>query len=586
MTRRNDIDLLKGIAIVAVILYHVGILPFGFLGVDCFLAVSGFLIIPKLCGEIINGHFSYFKWLFHRLYRIWPITLAASVVCLIIGYFVMIPDAYENLSESVVASNLFSNNILSAITTKNYWDTSNEYKPLMQMWYLGILAQFYVVFPALLLGLNKLIRLVIHSDKSIVFSLCIIGLLSLIIYCAPGALYTEKFYFLQYRLWEFVVGGLIGIFLKNKGLQGSTVLSVVAVCAIGIILCLNFNTFSQINNVTIIGEEIQDSSAALKMALTICVVVLTSCVLFKPLNNKTLAIVGGVGRASLSLFVWHQVILAFSRITLIDSFSWLTLIGYFIVTAIISYLSFKFIERIKLISLWSRLLFYAILVITTIIAFGIYRNAGVVRDVPELGISKSNPLVNRNTEYTDRVYSMDKPFVTEKIHVLVTGNSFARDFACILLEYDIEHRLEISYSYLGDVDSARVLDSDYIFSFGPKSKLPEKISKHISTECKVYGISTKSFGKDFGIFYNKRSQPGYLNQRIAVDAKCDSINHRWERSWGRTNFINLMDSIRDEDGMIPLFTPEGKVISFDCRHLTEAGCKFYASKINFDSIFK
>jgi hypothetical protein len=67
-----------------------------------------------------------------------------SILSLAIGYVLWLPNDYENLAETVIASTVFSNNILSGITTKNYWDAINEYKPLMHMWYVGILMEYYV----------------------------------------------------------------------------------------------------------------------------------------------------------------------------------------------------------------------------------------------------------------------------------------------------------------------------------------------------------------------------------------------------------------------------------------------------------
>ena len=67
---------------------------------------------------------------------------------MLLGYFVMLPDDYENLSQSVIATNGFGNNILAAITTENYWDISNDNKPLMHTWYVGVVMQFYLVYPS------------------------------------------------------------------------------------------------------------------------------------------------------------------------------------------------------------------------------------------------------------------------------------------------------------------------------------------------------------------------------------------------------------------------------------------------------
>lgn len=100
-------------------------------------------------------------------------------------------------------------------------------------------------------------------------------------------------------------------------------------------------------------------------------------------------------------------------------------------------------------------------------SFGIYRNAGVVRDVPELNISRKNPFASRNTEYTDRIYKLDKDFSTNhNIKVLVVGNSFARDFAAVLCEWNKSNLLDITYKYdFGNEKNLdkRFLECDYLF---------------------------------------------------------------------------------------------------------------------------
>ena len=109
---RKDIDILKGIAIFAVILFHLGIVKSGYLGVDVFLVINGFLIVPSILKKINTKEFSYSKFLLKRIMRLWPMVILITTICMLIGYIGMLPDDYENIGESVVASNLFSENIL------------------------------------------------------------------------------------------------------------------------------------------------------------------------------------------------------------------------------------------------------------------------------------------------------------------------------------------------------------------------------------------------------------------------------------------------------------------------------------------
>ena len=146
-------DALKAIAVIAVVLYHSGFLKYGYLGVDVFLVVAGFLTTRSLekraWSHDLSGKKWYLSFISSRVIRLLPVLLVAGFVAMVIGWFTMLPDDYENLSESVIATNLFGNNILAAITTGNYWEVANDYKPLMHTWYVGLLMQLYLVYPLL-----------------------------------------------------------------------------------------------------------------------------------------------------------------------------------------------------------------------------------------------------------------------------------------------------------------------------------------------------------------------------------------------------------------------------------------------------
>ncbi len=144
---RPDIDILKGIAILAVVIYHMGFLPHGYLGVDVFLVINGFLIIPSVYKRTEEGSFNYFSFLKKRFLRLAPLVVIACAVSMLIGLIGMLPDDYENLAESSVASLFFSNNILSSLIAADYWNVVNDYKPLMHLWAVGVLAQLKLLSP-------------------------------------------------------------------------------------------------------------------------------------------------------------------------------------------------------------------------------------------------------------------------------------------------------------------------------------------------------------------------------------------------------------------------------------------------------
>lgn len=204
---RKDLDIFKGFAIIAVVLYHMGLCESGYLGVDVFFVISGFLIVPKVVKDISENSFHYFSFLEKRLVRLLPLLLIVLTSCIITGFWIMLPDDYENLSQSVVASSLFSNNILSLITSRDYWALFMEYKPLMHTWYLGILFEFYLVFPLVLLLVFRFTKNKNCFSKNAFLALGILSLGSFVLYLMPSINDGERFYLLPCRFFELSLGG-------------------------------------------------------------------------------------------------------------------------------------------------------------------------------------------------------------------------------------------------------------------------------------------------------------------------------------------------------------------------------------------
>lgn len=229
MTYRKDLDALKGIAIITVVLFHIGLLKSGYLGVDAFFVINGFLVVPALYKRIVGGDFSYFGFMEKKMLRLMPLVVIASFVCLLIGFIGMLPDNYENLAESAIASNIFSENILSAITTKNYWDVGNDYKPLMHLWYVGILFEFYLILPLLMMAFKKSFDKLRNrftnrfEDRGMMHFLGLLFVVSLLLYLLPFGKESDKFYFIQYRMFELLLGGLIGLNISRLKANGGGV---------------------------------------------------------------------------------------------------------------------------------------------------------------------------------------------------------------------------------------------------------------------------------------------------------------------------------------------------------------------------
>ena len=149
------IDLLKGIAILSVILYHCGLLNYGYLGVDIFLVISGYLTTKGLFHAFEKNTFSYWFFLRKKIVRLWPLVIMITIVSFIGGYFCMLPVAFKNVCETAIGSSFFINNFVQYFVSSDYWDYSNDFKPLMHTWYIGLIMQFYVFYPLLFIIAKK-----------------------------------------------------------------------------------------------------------------------------------------------------------------------------------------------------------------------------------------------------------------------------------------------------------------------------------------------------------------------------------------------------------------------------------------------
>ena len=500
--RNIAIDAIKGFAIIAVALFHFGgeCLPYGYLGVDIFFVVGGYLLIGSLRRQIEQNEFNYWGFLLRKIIRLWPLVIIASVVAVIIGYFVMLPDDYENLVESTIASSVFSNNILQCITTKNYWDIVNLYKPLMHLWYVGILMQAYVVLPLVFILFTK-----IFKRKGMAIGTVGLTILSFVLFLLPFFSTAWKFYYLPFRVFEITCGGLL-YFKEFKAKDSQK--KIVALSSFCILIIL-------------LGSRVEFISGSVMLVLvvicTLAFIWSTNGVRLNGSLEYASLVCAAIGKRSYSIYIWHQMIVAFLFYSFMPNQNLITFFIFLGITIIISFLSYQLIEIPfrKIIGIKKKevsiiLSTMTIAIVLCLESFQIYRNAGVVRDVPELNIFKNDVHRGMHAEYCDRPYQWNDDFVDDnKVNVLVIGNSFGRDWANILHEWDSNHQLDISYLYYtgGYTDDDliayqnRINNADIIFFAigGGVEYIPELLSNE-----KLYVISSKSYGKSNGIIYAHR----------------------------------------------------------------------------------
>ena len=509
-----------------------------------------------------------------------PPLLVAGAFCMALGYFVMLPDDYENLSESVIASNCFVNNILAAITTKNYWDVTNEFKPLMHTWYVGVVMQFYLVYP-ILFFLAKFDKK--NSKGTLLTMISTLAVVSLLIYFGTEDA-AKRFYYLPSRFFEFAVGGIVALTYNPKENKPFGKLFVYVCYALLLVM--------MVINIELIASNIRLVTVVALSAVLLC----SQDILENKLSGNSLLAV--VGAASYSIFIWHQIVLAFCRYFITSRFSFTAFAFILIATAVLSWLSYKMIEQAITKALKTKrgnIVLYSSVVslFLTLNAFAayIYMNAGVIRDIPELYVSLENKHRGMHAEYVDRANQYNKPFITDKRHWYVIGNSFGRDFVNVILESNVADSVEVSYST--DVnfrkETERFCQADLVFisTLG----LTEELVKEVEILCLANGlqpnqlviVGEKNFGVSNGQVYAKRGSAEYFNQYVEVENKDHFIikNKKFAKFYGE-RFIDLMSMVTNETNQVRVFTPDHHYMSADCRHLSKGGAKFFAKMIDWN----
>lgn len=210
MQYRPEIDGLRAVAVVPVVLFHAGFQVFagGFVGVDVFFVISGYLITTIIHDEVQRGAFSLRTFYLRRARRITPALLVVSAACVPAAWFLLLPSDTRDFAQSVLAAQLFVSNVLFWLQS-GYFDTASSLKPLLNTWSLSVEGQFYALFPLLFLGLWR------HGGAGRVrLVLAILALVSLIAaqwttQVAPAA----AFYLLPTRAWELLLGALVALYM-------------------------------------------------------------------------------------------------------------------------------------------------------------------------------------------------------------------------------------------------------------------------------------------------------------------------------------------------------------------------------------
>ncbi|MFV0275953.1 MAG: acyltransferase family protein, partial [Parahaliea sp.] len=206
MQYRADIDGLRAVAVLSVVIFHLGLAQFagGYVGVDVFFVISGYLITTLITARLAKGDFSLADFYGRRIRRLFPALKATVALTFVAAACILFPQDFLSFSRSAVAS-LFSLSNIVFYSEAGYWDTASELKPLLHTWSLGVEEQFYLLWPALLLlvlGRGNGQRL-----WKLAALLTVVGL-GLCVWWSWRDI-SAAFYLLPFRVFEFALGALV-----------------------------------------------------------------------------------------------------------------------------------------------------------------------------------------------------------------------------------------------------------------------------------------------------------------------------------------------------------------------------------------
>ncbi len=619
---RAEIDALRAIAVGAVIIYHAKIflfnklfLPGGFLGVDIFFVISGYLISSLIFRELEQtNNFSFKNFYERRARRILPALLFVVLASIPFAWLYIQPTGFIDFAKSILFSIGFSSNFYFYFTGQIYGAESGLLKPLLHTWSLSIEEQYYIIFPLFFFFIYQFFK------KKVFGIIVLIAFLSLVFsYFFSNVNPSLNFYILLSRIWELLAGTLV-FFLESFNKKKTNYIINNLFIVIGLLII--FSSFFLFQNE--IGYPNLQTLYPISGVMLVIYFCKPDVFMTKLLSNKILVCVGLI---SYSLYLWHYPIFAFTRLGhLTHSF-----IDYIFTALLIFFcatLSYFFIEKPfrskKFINLKN---FIISLIVTFLILILVSLNI-----ISKEGYNQRFPLEGTfqldNMKYKEEVrlkkYELGSPSFTssEKKKVLVFGNSHGRDFFNMFaLNKDLFPRYEFSMMD-GQVRCLKTLIDNNSLC---KKKIPKKILDNFLAS-DIFIISTAYYQEDLDeiesviknlkqskkkiiltsmmpkfyfknsrslvdeFFYENKRLPNQNEKEVLEKKKFDSPTQESDKinlfleNISKKNKIKFLDKKKylclDESKKCYVLTDKNEKIETDGSHLTISGAIFFGKVIS------
>jgi hypothetical protein len=613
MNYYKHIDSLRGISILAILFYHLkfDFATGGFLGVDIFFTISGYLITSIIFNKINDNKFELLNFYIKRIRRILPVLLITLIIVSLISIKVLLPSELDEVNKSVISNLVFVPNIFFWKTT-GYFAEQNELKPLLHTWSLGVEIQFYILFPIFIFFLKKKLKIL----KILIFILFFLSLFAC--YNFSNVFPSANFYLFPTRVWEILLGSIFYIvqpfLVKNDNLRINNSLSLVGIAMI-LGSLLFFNTHYQLPN-------LYSLIPTLGTGLTI-IYTKEGTVGEKILSSK---ILGFLGLLSFSIYLFHYVIISFLSHLSINN-----LFFVYLVTFIISIFSYKFIEtpfRNSLAITNKTLLyviFFLVAFILIIISFSkIYKNFLFLYKEEDKNLIS----INRNAEVKyvsnrfNNLLTNEFDNTNKNKKILIIGDSFAQDLVNVLYESKMNDKFQIVTNYVSfncgalfvemekllestpkdDHYSCRKNPSQYLFENKKINSLIEQadqiwisanwktwqikfLNKSINNIKNISDIPIIIFGpKNYGEINLKKLIKINTNERLSYLNKTDlevfNISKQMKEVIKNAYFIDMQFiSCQTKQNECRIFLENDVLISYDGSHLTKEGASYVGHKL-------
>lgn len=335
MSYRLDIEGLRALAVLLVVIFHINetLITGGFVGVDLFFVISGYVITQRIYKDGLNKPGAFYEFYRRRIRRITPVMLCVTAATLVAGAFILLPSDLVELSWSALAASLSAANIYyTFFLDTSYFAKDSHYIPLLHLWSLGVEEQFYFIWPLLLFILMKWPRAILPVLAAIMIISIAWGE-----YWIRTDNFTVAYYMLPSRAFQLCAGGFCLFAAQTKPIKNIPTSFLLIMGLIGLILVLG-------NAFYLTGQMAFPGLNAVPITVGACLLLIAGTkehILSRALSIWPMRKIGGI---SYSMYLWHWPILAYLRYAYID-IDFQTGATVFLAIIALSMFSTEFIEK-------------------------------------------------------------------------------------------------------------------------------------------------------------------------------------------------------------------------------------------------